>query len=240
MALRRFVKGGADDFGLFHGTFHIRDFFGAFVDEQDDQIDVGIVGIDGVGQRLQQNSLAGTRRGHDETALTTADGRHDVDDAVGKIFLAVFHDQLVIRIDGRQVVEQNEIFGIFRRFEADLRHFEQGKVAFAFFWGADLAGNDIAFTQGKAADLGGRNIDVVRAGHVAAQRRAQEAEAVGQDLQDAIPVDGTVLGGTGLQEGEDEFLLAHGAGIFDLVLLSQFHQGLHAAGFQFCQAQAAI
>ena len=146
----------------------------------------------------------------------------------------------MIRIDGRQVVEQNEIFGIFRRFEADLRHFEQGKVAFAFFWGADLTGNDIAFTQGKAADLGGRNIDVVRAGHVAAQGRAQEAEAVGQDLQDAIPVDGTVLGGTGLQEGEDEFLFAHGAGIFDLVLFSQFHQGLHAAGFQFCQAQAAI
>ena len=144
------------------------------------------------------------------------------------------------RIDGRQVVEQDEILGIFRRFEADLRHLEQGEVALAFFGRPDLAGNDIALAQGKAADLGGRNIDVVRAGHVAAQGRTQEAEAVGQDLQDTIPVDGTVLGGTGLQQGEDEFLLAHGAGVLDLVLFSQFHQGLHAAGFQFCQAQAAI
>lgn len=146
----------------------------------------------------------------------------------------------MIRVDGRQIVEQDKILGVFRWLEADLRHLEQGKIALAFFGGPDLAGNDVAFAQGKAADLGGGNVDVVRAGHITAQGRAQEAEAVGQYLQDTIPVDGAVLGRTGLQQCEDEFLFAHGTGILDLVLFGQLHKSLHAAGFQFCQAQAAI
>lgn len=157
-----------------------------------------------------------------------------------RFFSPFLHDQLVIRVDGRQIVEQDKILGVFRWLEADLRHLEQGKIALAFFGGPDLAGNDVAFAQGKAADLGGGNVDVVRAGHITAQGRAQEAEAVGQYLQNTIPVDGAVLGRTGLQQCEDEFLFAHGTGILDLVLFGQLHKSLHAAGFQFCQAQAAI
>src|SRR5690606_41589096 len=47
----------------------------------------------------------------------------------------------------------------------------------------------IAGVQVEAPDLGGRDVDVVRAGQVGRLRRPQEAEAVGQDLQDAVTED---------------------------------------------------
>ena len=153
MALRRFVKGGADDLGLLHGAFHIRHLFRALVNEQHDEVDFRAVGVDGIGQRLQQNGLARARRGHDEPALTTSNGGHEVDDAVGKVFLAIFHDELVVGIDGGEVVKKDKIFGVFRGFKADFRDLEQREVAFALLGRADLPRNNVAFAQRKPADL---------------------------------------------------------------------------------------
>ena len=46
-------------------------------------------------------------------------------------------------------------------------------------------------------------------GQVVVVGRAQEAEAVGQDLEHALAVDEAVLLGLRLQDGEDQLLLAH-------------------------------
>ena len=69
---------------------------------------------------------------------------HNVDNAVGKIFFAIFHDELAIGIDWGEVIEKNEVFGVFRGLKTDFGNLEQGKVAFAFLGGADLAGNYVA------------------------------------------------------------------------------------------------
>ena len=197
MALRRFVEGGADDFRLFDRAFHVRDFFRALVDEQHDEVDFGIIGVDGVGQSLEQNGFAGARRGHDKAALAASDGGHEVDDPVGKIFLAIFHDELIIRINGGEVVEKNQVFGVFRGFKAYFGHLEQGEIAFPLFGRPDLAGNDIPLAQRETADLGRRDIDVIRPRHVTAQRRTQKTETVGQYFQHAVAVNCAVLRSAG-------------------------------------------
>ena len=143
MALRRFVKGGADNLGLFDCALHVGNFFRALVNQKYNEVNIGVIGIDGIGQRLQQDGLTRARRGHDKAALPAANGGHDVDNAVGKILLAIFHDELAVRIDGREVVKKNKVLGVFRRFKADLGDLEKGKVAFAFLGRADLAGNYI-------------------------------------------------------------------------------------------------
>ena len=193
MALRGFVKGRADNLGLFDRALHVGNFFRALVDQQYDEVNIRIIGIDGIGQRLQQHGFTGAGRGNNQAALPTANGRHDVEHAVGKIFFAIFHDKLAVRIDGREVVKKNKVFGVFRRFKADFGDLEQGKVAFALLGGADLTGNYIALAQGKPPDLRGRHVDVIRAGHVAAQRRPQKAKAIGQNFKNAITVNGAVL-----------------------------------------------
>ena len=107
------------------------------------EVHIGIIGVDGVGDGLQKDGLARAGRGHDKPALAAADGGHDVDNPVGEIFFAVFHHQLLIGIDGREIVEKNEIFCIFRRFEADFRHLEQSEIAFAFFRSAHFTFNGV-------------------------------------------------------------------------------------------------
>jgi hypothetical protein len=70
----RTVEGRGDDLAL-HRPLHVGDLLGALVDEHDHEVDLGVVGRDGVGDRLQDKRLAGLGRGDDEAALTLADRR---------------------------------------------------------------------------------------------------------------------------------------------------------------------
>ena len=58
VAVCGFVEGGTDYFGLWACGFHVRDFFGPFVDEQDDEHDLGVVFDDRVRQMLQQDCFS--------------------------------------------------------------------------------------------------------------------------------------------------------------------------------------
>ncbi len=53
---------------------------GPLVDEQHDQLDLGVVALDRRGDRLHHGRLAGLRRRHDDAALALADRRDEVDD----------------------------------------------------------------------------------------------------------------------------------------------------------------
>src|SRR4030095_183878 len=70
--LRRLVEGGGDHLAL-HGPLHVGDFLRALVDEQDDEVDLGMVRRDRVGDRLQHHRFACPRRGHDHAPLALAD-----------------------------------------------------------------------------------------------------------------------------------------------------------------------
>jgi hypothetical protein len=80
VALRRLVEGRADHLAA-HRALHVGDLFGPLVDEQHDEVDLGVVLRDAVGDVLQQHRLARARRRDDEAALALADGRHQVEHA---------------------------------------------------------------------------------------------------------------------------------------------------------------
>src|SRR3546814_7445013 len=54
VARRGLVEGRGDDFAV-HAALHVGDFLGPFVDQQDDQIDLGMVVGDRLGDILQQH-----------------------------------------------------------------------------------------------------------------------------------------------------------------------------------------
>jgi hypothetical protein len=65
--------------------FHVGHLFRSLVDEQNDEVDLGMVFSDRVGQFLKQDRLTGFGRGCDQAALAFA-GRSDlVHDAVRDI-----------------------------------------------------------------------------------------------------------------------------------------------------------
>ena len=131
----------------------------------------------------------------------------------------------VARIQGRydegQVVEVNLVAGRLRLLEVDRVDLEQGEVALALLGRTDLALHRVTGAQRETADLRRRDVDVVGARQVVRIGRTQEAEAVLQDFDDADPCDLNILGSKLFQNGEHQLLLAHGAGIFDAVLLGE-------------------
>jgi hypothetical protein len=73
---------------------------------------------------------------------------------------------------------------------------------------ADLAGDRIAGAQVEAANLAGRDIDVIRACQIRAVGRAQEAKTVRQNFQHAIAGNILAVLGVRLEDGENDVLFA--------------------------------
>ena len=69
--------------------------------------------------------------------------------------------------------------------------------------------------QIEAANLRGRNVDVIGACHIARLGRAQKAESVGKNFKRAVAVDGFAELGLLLQNGVHKLLLAHALSVVD-------------------------
>ena len=170
---------------------------------------VGVVGGDAVGDLLEDGRLAGLGRRDDQAALAAADGRDQVDQALGEVVGGGLQVEHLAGEDGRQVVEVGPPLGDLRIEAVDRLDAQQAEVLLALLGRAHLAGDHVARAQAEAANLRLGDVDVVGAGQEALL--AQEAEAVLDDLQHAAAEDVALLLGLGLQQAKDEVLLAQGA-----------------------------
>ena len=118
----------------------------------------------------------------------------------------------LLRIERRQVIEQDLVAGLIGRFEVDRLDLDQGKIFFPFVRRPHLAADRVTGFQVELADLGGRNVDIIRAGQVVVVRRTQKAVAIGQDFQHALGKDVAFFFTLRLQNFEDQVLFAHTAG----------------------------
>ena len=162
-------------------------------------------------------------RGHDQGALALAERAHQVHHARRDVLRRRLQPDALLRVERGQVVEEDLLLRLVRRLEVDRVHLDQREVALVLLGRADLAGDGVAGAQVELADLRRRDVDVVRSRQVAVFGRAQEAEAVGQDLQHALREDQALLLGLGAQDLEDQLLLLHGRGAGDLQRLG--HRG---------------
>ena len=115
----------------------------------------------------------------------------------------------VLRIERRQVVEEDLLARDVGVLEVDRLDLDQGEVALPLLGRPDLPGDGVAGAQVELADLGGRDVDVVGARQVVVLGRAQEAEPVRQAFEHALREDQSLLLGLRLQDLEDQILLAH-------------------------------
>ena len=92
------------------------------------------------------------------------------------------------------------------------------KVAFVILRRTHFAFNGVARVQIKAADLGGRNVDVVRGGEIARIGTSQKTEAVGKDFKGTVAENLFAGFGAFFENRKHEFLFAHALGIVDLKL----------------------
>src|SRR5690606_12257001 len=180
------------------------------------------------GDLLHHHRLARLGLGDDQRALALALRRHQVEDAAGDVLgrpVATLQAEAPAREQRGEVLEQGLVLARLERLAVDGVHHRQGEVALAVLGPADAAGQVVAGTQVEAADLAGRDVGVVRAGQVAGLGRAQEAEAVRQDLQHAVGLHALAVAGQYLEQGEDHVLLARaGHALVDVQLLGDLQQ----------------
>ena len=244
VAHRRLVEGRGNHLA-FDRALHVGDFLRPLVDQQHDQIAFRVIVGDRVGDVLQQHGLAGTRRRHDQRALALADRRDDVDDAGGEILLGrilEFHLQPLVGIERRQVVEIDLVARLLGILEIERVDLEQRKVAFAFLGAADMAVDGVAGAQAEAADLRGRNVNIVGPRQIVRFRRAQEAKTVRQHFDHAFADNIGLAHRKLLEDAEHQLLLAHGRGILDLELFGKGDElsrslGLELLEFHFTHSE---
>ncbi len=106
---------------------------------------------------------------------------------------AVSSLMLLLRVERRQVLEEDLLARPLRRLEVDRLDLDQREVALAFLRRADLARHRVAGVQVELADLRRGDVDVVGAGQVVVVGGAQEAEAVGQRLEHPFGEDQAAL-----------------------------------------------
>ena len=237
VAHRRLVEGRGDHLAL-HRALHVGDFLRPLVDQEHDQIAFRVIVRDRVGDVLQQHGLAGARRRHDQRALAFADRRDDVDDAGREILLGrilEFHLQPLVGIERRQIVEIDLVARLLGVLEIERIDLEQREIAFAFFGAADVAVDGVAGAQPEAADLRGRDVDIVRARQIIRLRRAQEAEAVRQNLDHAFADNVGLARRELLEDAEHQLLLAHGRGVLDLELFGKGDELRRSLGLEFLE-----
>ena len=241
VARGRLVEGRAYNLTLDRAR-HVGDLLGPLVDQQHDEDHLGVVGDDAVGDVLHQHRLAGARLRDDQRALALAERRNQVDHPAAHVLDRRVLDlelELFGRVVGRQVVEVDPMPRSFRRIEVDRVDLEQREVALALLGRPDLAVDDVAGAQPEAADLAGRDVDVVGSGKVVDVRRAQKAEAILQDLEDTLAVDRHAGFGQPLQGGEHEIGFAKRARVFDPELLGILQQFCRRAPFELGQIHEA-
>ncbi len=160
----------------------------------------------------KQHGLAGTRRSDDQAALAFADRRQQIHDAGADVFAHRLQLDPLLRIQRRQVVEEDLVARLFGRFEVDGLDLDQREILLAFMRRTHLAADGVAGLQVELADLRGRNVNVVRTGQIVVIGRAEEAVAIRQDFQHAFGEDVAFFFALGLKDLEDEVLLAQAAG----------------------------
>ena len=148
------------------------------------------------------------------------------------------HEPLV-GVQRRQVVEDDLLRQHVGVLVVDRLDAQQGEVALVLLGRADLAGDDGAGAQAEAADLAGRDVDVVRAGQVVVVGAAQEAEAVGQDFERALAEHQAVLLDALLEDLEDQVLLLQPGVVGEPLVLGDLEELRHGHLLQLGDVRAA-
>jgi hypothetical protein len=210
------------------------------VDEQDDEVHLGVVLSDGVGHLLHQDRLAGLGRRHDQPALPLAQRRDQVHHAHRQVARGGFQLHALVRVAGAQVVEGDAVLGLVRLVAVDALHLEQRQVPLALLGRAHLPQHRVAGAQVEALDLAGRDVDVVRAVQVVPVLRAEEAVPFRENLQHALAPEHDLGVQQVLLDAVDKVLLAEPRVVRDVEPFGHLVQLGDALGFYGCDVHVGL
>ena len=162
VARSRLVEGRGHDLGR-DGPAHVRDLFRALVDQENDQVALGVVLDDRVGQLLEQDRLTGPRRSHDQAALALSDRGQEVHDPHFCVLgLTGLEGQALIRIERRQVLEVGHLDQLVGRLLVDGLELLEDEELVALLGATNPSLEEVSGPEAPATNLARRHVNVVR------------------------------------------------------------------------------
>src|SRR6476646_63808 len=183
---------------------------------------------------LQQHGLAGARRRNDQSTLTFSERCQQVHDAGAYVLFYGFEPEPLLRIQRRQVVEENLVAGLVGRLEVHRFDLDQREILFALMRRTYLAADGVTGFQIEFADLRRGNVNIVGARQIVVVGRAEEAITVRKDFKDTFGEDVAFLFALRLQDLENQILFAHAAGAGEVERAGNFSQLGYVLFFEFC------
>jgi len=167
-------------------------------------VDVGILLGNAVGNLFQDGGLAGLGRRDNEPTLAAPDGNNQVDQAGSQDVAVSLQVKALIGEYRGLVFKTGAVARLFGVYPVDAFHLDEAPVLFGFARRAHVTDHKVTRTHFITPQLRLRDVDIVFADGVA--RRAQEANALAHDFEDAAAHLHALLGGFRLADAQDEGL----------------------------------
>ena len=161
VTLGRLIKRGTDNFGAY-GALHICNFLRALIDEQNDQLHLGVIANDTIGHFLEENRLTGFGRRDDHPALSLANGGQEIHDAHGVFPRDGLKLQPTRWIERSKIIEEDAFTNEIRMVIVDCFDTQEGKESLPLLGRSHLPAHTVAGAQAEFLNLRGGNVDVVR------------------------------------------------------------------------------
>jgi hypothetical protein len=186
VALRILVEGGAVDFGVY-GTSEVSDFFGTFVDEENDEGGFWVVFDDGLRDIFQEDRLSCTRRRDDECALSFAERSYEIDGSrADRAGAWIFEDDPLVGMSRGQAVEVDGFAPFGGRDSLDGKDFFNGEKTLAIARSAEACFHlESGFETKGAVDVKG-DLNILRDGAEVIALPAEEDAALRADVGDGF------------------------------------------------------
>ncbi len=165
-----------------------------------------MVGRNGVGDVLEENSLACLGRRYNESSLPLAYGSHKVQEPARRVPPGRLQFEPLVGEYGREPLEVRPVTSSLRVFAVYGLDAQETVVPLGIVGRTHLPRYQIAGPQVELADLGRRDVDVVLAWEI--ERRPEEAVTFVQYLKQPFGEYESACLGAGLEDLEDQFLLA--------------------------------
>ncbi len=161
VAFRGFIEGGGKHRKV-DGFLEVGDFFWAFVEEEDDELDVRVVGLDRFGDLFEQDGFTAARWSDDEAALASAEWSDEVDDANAKVFRAfAFEVDAGVWKHGCEFIEILRFHPFGGGDAFDFEDLGGGEVFVALDGLADFDFEELAVAEFGVVEDGAADVDVV-------------------------------------------------------------------------------
>ena len=188
VSVRGLIKSRGYHFGI-HASLHVSDLFWTFVNEQNDEIDLGVIEANRIGYILEKGCLSSFGLRNNHASLSLSNGGKQVHQPRAHRTSSCAQVEPFLWEKWCQKFEWHPVFNPFGRAPIDAFDVHKRVIFLANSRRANSSDHGITRLKTKLLELLGRDVDIVGRVQVVIVSRAQKCISFGLHFNDALSLD---------------------------------------------------